>query len=172
MQSLTPLRLSELADMPRMRHHIHMQYETDASPDRVFAILATGENQTSWAPGYVKTEWLTREHGGVAAVRDIHLARFIVRERFLIWEPGRRFTFSSDAMRPAVARELVEDIRILPRPDGGSLLDWTVHVSLNRVLAPFGPLLIRRVFRPMFESFAEGLATYATAHPDPAPTST
>jgi carbon monoxide dehydrogenase subunit G len=164
MQSLTPLRLSELADMSRMRHHILMRYETDASPERVFAILATGENQTFWAPGYVKTEWLTPEHAGVGAVRDIHLDRFIVRERFLVWEPGRRFTFSSDAMKPAVARELVEDIRILPRSDGGSVLEWAVHVSLNRVLALFGPLLIRRVFRPMFESFAGGLAAYATAH--------
>ncbi|POM22480.1 Polyketide cyclase / dehydrase and lipid transport [Actinomadura rubteroloni] len=156
---------SVLDDIPRMSRHIRIRRPVRATPDRLFEIIATGENQAAWAEGYRRTTWHTPVPHGVGTVRDIHLRWISVRERMLAWEPGARFAFSSDAMTLPLTRRLIEDIRFRPSGDGHADLDWQVHYTPSAPFRPLSGALERRMFRPMFESFANGLAAYAEAHP-------
>jgi hypothetical protein len=159
------LRASSLDDIDGMAHHLRTRRIVPASADRLFDILATGEGQTTWAHGYRSTRWLTVEPHGVGSVRDIHLKWITVRERFLAWDPGRRFTFSSDAMSLPLARALIEDIEFEALTPSSCRLTWTVHLTPAAALRPVSGTLARRVFAPMFDGFAAGLADYGTRHP-------
>jgi hypothetical protein len=161
---MSKLRPSELDDIAEMKQHLHLECDVSAHSNRLFEILATGENQHQWASGYQKTVWHS-EARGVGSVRDIYLDSFTVRERFLVWQPGHRFAFSSEAMSPRVAREMIEDIAMIPLSESTTHLVWDVHVTLCRLLAPISERLVRDTFSPMFESFCAGLASYASEHP-------
>ena len=149
---------AELEDAAGMAFHISSSRVVAASPERCFAVLADGENQAGWASGYRSTVWHTPP--GPGAVRDIRLRWITVTERFLAWEPGRRFAFSSDAMTLPLVRQMIEDISFTPHADG-TLLEWTVHLTPRRWLRPVERVLVARVFTPMFEGFAAGLAGQA-----------
>ncbi len=120
-----------------------------------------------WASGYRGTVWHTP--AGPGAVRDVRLRRINVTERFLAWEPGRRFAFSTDAMTLPLVTRMIEDITFTPDGDGGTLLGWTVHLTPRAWLRPVQGLLVRRVFEPMFDRFAAGLARQAESALDRLP---
>ena len=162
MKAITPSRLE---DTDAMSCHLHFEHPVSATADRVFEILADGENQDRWANGYRRTEWFGAARD-VGTVRDIHMTWITVRERFLIWEPGARFAFGCDALSIPLAQRLVEDIVFRPDGPGTSRLLWDVHFSpaswLARIL---GNARVQAAFAPMFGDFAAGLAGYASAHP-------
>ena len=159
--TLLALVPSALDDVPAMRHHLRTERVVDAPAERVFAVLAGGEGQHRWAPGYRGTRWYGGSARGVGTVRDVHLLWITVRERFLAWEPGARFAFSADAMSVPLARRLVEDIAFTPLGPQRCRMTWEVHLTPAPVLGPAGPRLVERVFAPMFAAFAEGLARYS-----------
>ncbi|WP_083880432.1 SRPBCC family protein [Nocardia araoensis] len=160
------LRPSSLDDISAMRSHLRNERIVTASAQRTFDILATGEGQLEWAAGYRATTWYGSAPHDVGTIRDIHLRWITVRERFLAWEPGARFTFSADAMSIPLARSIIEDITLDPVGPDRCRLVWQVHLDPASVLRPIESLVMRRVFEPMFDSFAAGLARFACAHPD------
>ncbi|MFT4088748.1 MAG: SRPBCC family protein [Gordonia sp. (in: high G+C Gram-positive bacteria)] len=162
MHGLVP---STLGDAASMTHHLRTERTVRASADRVFEVLATGENQWEWAQGYRSTTWYDDAPHGTGSVRDIHLRWITVRERFLAWKPGRRFAFSSDAMSIPLARRMIEDIAVEPLDDDACVLRWAVHLDVAAALTPIAGKLVPRVFGPMFEDFAAGLASYSELHP-------
>ncbi|MEU2121899.1 SRPBCC family protein [Nocardia niwae] len=162
------LRPSSLPDISSMRRHLHSERVVDASARRTFDILATGEGQREWADGYRATTWYGNTSHDVGTIRDIHLRWITVRERFLAWEPAARFTFSADAMSIPLARRMIEDITFEPLGPDRCRMIWQVHLDPAPVLHPVESLVMRRVFEPMFDSFATGLAGFARAHPDTA----
>jgi hypothetical protein len=162
-RALTP---SRLGDVDRMSCHLHFEHSVTASAQRVFDVLANGENQTEWADGYRSTTWFGTERD-VGTVRDIHMAWITVRERFLVWEPGARFTFTCDALSIPLAQRLIEDIAFVPTESGTSRLCWDVHFSPSPLLGrTLGDRRVQAMFAPMFGGFAAGLADYAGRHPD------
>ncbi|WP_405491286.1 SRPBCC family protein [Nocardia sp. NBC_00511] len=156
---------SGLTDIDAMRVHLRTDRTVAASAERTFEVLATGEGQREWAQGYRATTWHSPPPFGPGAIRDIHLRWITVRERFLAWEPGRRFAFSSDAMSIGLAHRMIEDIAFEPLDAGHCALTWQVHLDPVPALRPIERLFTDRVLAPMFDSFAAGLAAYATAHP-------
>ncbi|WP_405138788.1 SRPBCC family protein [Nocardia sp. NBC_01388] len=159
------LRPSYVGDIPAMRHHLHSERLVSASAERTFAVLAAGEGQRDWAEGYRATTWYGTAPHDAATVRDIHLRWITVRERFLAWEPGVRFAFSTDAMSIPLAHRMIEDITFEPVGADRCKLIWQVHLDPAAALRPIESRLVRTVFQPMFESFAAGLARYASANP-------
>jgi hypothetical protein len=158
-------RPSGLLDAAAMENHITIDRAVHATADRLFDILATGENQALWARGYRTTTWYGSTDHGVGTVRDVHLQWIVVRERFLAWTPGRRFAFSTDAASLPIVRSLIEDINFEPRPDETTLLRWTVHYTPALALRPIARTIENRFFRPMFTDFATSLARYAEQGP-------
>ncbi|TCJ97137.1 SRPBCC family protein [Nocardia alba] len=159
--SLYALQPSYLEDIPAMRHHLRTERRVNASAARAFDILATGEGQREWAHGYRSTTWYGTMPYGSATVRDIHLRWITVRERFLAWEPGRRFSFSADAMSIPLARRMIEDIIFVPLDENRCVLRWQVHLDTAAMLRPVQERIVSKTFAPMFDRFAAGLASYA-----------
>jgi uncharacterized protein YndB with AHSA1/START domain len=160
--ALTPTALDEV---PALTHHLRSDRTVAAPAGRVFDVLATGEHQDRWAEGFRGVDWHGSGPRGVGSVRDVRLRWITVRERFLAWEPGARFAFSADAMSLPLARRLVEDITLTPLDDDRCRLTWEVHLTPAAALTPLAGPLVARVFRPLFDGFAAGLARYAAAQP-------
>jgi uncharacterized protein YndB with AHSA1/START domain len=146
--------------------HIETVALIDAAPERVFDILATGEGQGEWFKDFVENRWTTTTRG-VGAEREVELALFTVKERFLAWEPGKRLAFTIYGTTLPVTSATVEDMALEAVGDGkgrATRLTWRVHYRPTlpaRLLHP----VVRMIFRRLFKASAEGLARYAKAHP-------
>lgn len=145
-------------------HQIVNDAVINASPARVFEILATAEGQTEWFKDFVACRWTSDAPHGVDSTREIELKLLTVKERFLVWCPGERLTFAIYASTLPLVAAMVEDMRLSPSHGGATRLEWTVHYRPTMLMSPFHPVA-RAVFGQMFAESTRGLATYANAHP-------
>ena len=135
----------------------------DATPERVFDVFATAENQREWFQDFVACRWTTPGPHGVGSEREIELKILTVKERFLVWEPGKRLTFALyDSTLPLVDG-MVEDMVFEPAGEGKTRLTWRVHYTPKLLVRPFHPVL-RGIFGQMFKRSIQGLAQYVTTH--------
>jgi len=138
----------------------------DATPERVFDILSTGERQKEWFQDFVENRWTT-EARGVGAEREVELELLTVKERFLAWDRGKRLAFHIYGSTLPVTRATIEDMTLEALDVRGARttrLTWRVHYRPTlpaRLLHP----LVRLIFGRMFNASGEGLARYAKAHP-------
>ena len=146
--------------------HIETVAIIDATPERVFDILATGERQSEWFQDFVENRWTTAARG-VGAEREVELKLFTVKERFLAWDRGKRLAFHIYGSTLPVTRATIEDMvleAVDVRGARATRLTWRVHYRPTlpaRLLHP----LMRLIFGRMFKAGAEGLARYVKAHP-------
>lgn len=132
-----------------------------APPARVFAVLADVGSWARWFDGMKGVEALVDTPQGVGWRRRARLDAITVDETFLVWEPGRRFTFRADAVSLPIVDALAEDWRVDAAP-GGSRLVWRVGYRptwLGRAI--HWPL--RAVFQRQFKASLDGLARYLAA---------
>ena len=144
-------------------YHFENVVLIDASPARVFEIWATGENQKDWFQDFVANRW-TSAARGAGAEREVELKLLTVKERFLVWEPGKRLAFCMYGITLPLVKAMVEDITLEPVGDHATRMTWKAHYEpslLMRIIHPLG----RMIFAELFKSSSEGLARYAKAHP-------
>ncbi|MFO0760079.1 MAG: SRPBCC family protein [Byssovorax sp.] len=137
----------------------------DASPARVFEIFAYGEAQIQWFKDFVECRWTTEAPYGVGSTREIELKMLTVKERFLVWDPGERLTFTIYATTMPLMTAMMEDIRF-DEMDGGrqTRFRWRVHYRPSLVMKLVHPLG-RKIFGGMFTTTMNNLAKYAASHP-------
>ena len=135
-----------------------------ASPERVFQIFASGEGQEEWFQDFVAVTWHNPQPHGVGTTRDVKLKLLSVNERFLVWEPGQRLSFSIDSITLPILRQMMEDLQFSP-VDGGCLLRWRVYYTPTPLMRMVHPLA-RMIFGNMFKASLVGLKAYAEAHPN------
>lgn len=122
------------------------------SPDEVFAAFADAPSWPRWFPLMTRCDWVSTETSGVGAERVVHLTLLgTYRERFIAWEPGRRFSFTMTETSSPLARALAEDFRFSP-VDGGAAtaIDWTLAAEprlVGRIARPILVATMKRVFR-------------------------
>jgi uncharacterized protein YndB with AHSA1/START domain len=136
----------------------------NAPARRVFEVMATGEKQPAWFPDFVATRWTTPAPYGVGSERDVEMKTLTVRERFLIWDPGKRLTFSMFGITVPLVSAMAEDIRFEPLGEDKTRIVWTVHYRPRLLMRAVHPIA-RSIFGKMFAGAAQGLARYATEHP-------
>ncbi len=143
---------------PTAPQHFHNEAILDASPDRVFAILADTASWPQWFPKVKYAKWLT-EPARVGAHREVAVDLLAVREEFLAWDPGRRFAFTIYAETLPFSHSLVEDYQLEPASGGRTHLVWELHFDVRWFVRPFvGPL--RRRYGDMLRGAAESLTAY------------
>src|SRR4051812_28064607 len=155
MRDMVPMTLDDAAAAPiRVGGRVHFE----ADPAAVFEEL---RDPSLWFPLMRRSVWHTAATSGAGAERLINhpiLGRF--HERMLIWEPGRRMTFTMLATNsPFVARSL-EDWQL--HEDGS--WEWLVAgypTTAGRVGAP----PFRAMGGLLFPGAARTLGRRAATHP-------
>jgi uncharacterized protein YndB with AHSA1/START domain len=136
----------------------------DAPPARVFEIWATGEGQAEWFQDFKSIRWTTPEPYGVGSERVVELKALAVKERFLVWEPGKRMAFCMYAVTLPLLKAMVEDLTFEPEGEGKTRFTWRAHYDpslLTRLIHP----IVRMIFSKLFANSTRGLAAYVKAHP-------
>lgn len=160
-----PTVRSDLSYVDISPHRIANVIEIGASPERVFDLFATAERQTEWFQDFVACRWTSKAPHDVESVREIELKMLTVLERFLVWERGKRLTFSIDAITVPMVGQMLEDLRFEPSPSGrGTRLVWHVHYTPAALMTPVHGVA-RAVFERMFRKSAEGVKRFAEANP-------
>ncbi len=148
----------------RSPYRIENEAIIDASPERVFEILADGSRQIEWFEDFVACRWTSKPPHGLGSEREIELKALTVKERFLAWDPGKRMTFHIYAITVPLVSAMVEDLKLAPAGEGKTRFTWTVHYRptlLMRAIHPIG----RAVFGKMFKKTTERLQRFAKDHP-------
>jgi ribosome-associated toxin RatA of RatAB toxin-antitoxin module len=150
------------ADYPyRAKHRFVMTRELDATPDRLFAILADVDEWPRWFPDMSKMAWISPEaaRNKPHAVRRANTSSGDVIEHFVAWDEGKRLAFYAERMSTPLVRAFFEDYVIEPVGTNRSRLTWIVAFEPR---LPFRPLMfaIRPSFAKMFDSAADALVTY------------
>src|SRR5262245_15578442 len=99
-------------------HRIANVVTINASPQRAFEVFATADHQDEWMHDFKACRWTSGEPHGVDSTREIEMKMLTVKERFLIWEPGKRLAFSIDAITLPIVNQMLEDVRFEPLSGG------------------------------------------------------
>lgn len=129
-----------LADL----HHGHplavMEAVLPATPAQVFAALAAPEPWPAWLWMVQQVRYLD-DRRGPGCERDVTVAGGgIIREHFLRWTPGERFTFWVTSTTSPLLALFMEDYLLRPVDGGQTRLRWTVRLSLRAPWAGLTPL--------------------------------
>jgi uncharacterized protein YndB with AHSA1/START domain len=121
-----------------------------ATPDRVFEAFADTPSWTKWFPLMHRARWVSSETSGVGSEREVALRLLgAYRERFVAWEPGRRFAFTMTASSSPMARAIVEDFKFTEQ-GGSTRIDWVLAAdprTLGKIARPALEAIMPRVFR-------------------------
>lgn len=146
MRAMQPMTLAEIETAP---FRVVQQVTLPAGPDAVFAELADPARWLDWFPLMHRAVWTSAATEGVGAERAVALRVFgKFEERFLAWEPGKRYAFTMTASTSPLAARMAEDWR-LSRDNHGTRLEWTVAAVPTTIGRPATPVL-RLVLRRMF----------------------
>jgi uncharacterized protein YndB with AHSA1/START domain len=144
-KSLAP---TDLAFFDRAALRIEATARLSASPERVFASFAEPDDWPRWFPLMKSARWVEGQ-ARLGAEREVALTalgRF--RERFIAWEPGRRFAFTMVGSSSPLATQLAEDYQ-LSADGGGTRVDWVMAAtptSLGKLTAAPTRLLMQSLF--------------------------
>ena len=107
MKTMEPMTLAELDTAP---FRVVQSTVLPGTPDQVFAELADPARWIGWFPLMRKAAWTSNSTACVGAERTVGL-RLLGRfaERFLAWEPGKRYAFTMIASTSPLARPIASE---------------------------------------------------------------
>jgi uncharacterized protein YndB with AHSA1/START domain len=131
----------------------------NASPQRVFEIVSTVEGPSEWLHEFTACRWMSPEPHGPGTTRELEMKLLTAKARFLLWEPGKRLSYTIIGMSMPLVRRLLEDLRFEPLGDR-TRFRWTLHYTPAPLLKAIHPLG-RRLLGKRLAATAYGLAAYA-----------
>lgn len=132
----------------------------EASPQTVFEVLRDSD-WAEWFVDFRKVEWTSPDPYQTGSTRTVTLKTLAVKERFLAWEPGQRFSFSIDAISLPLLKQMMEDMQLEPVEKGRcTRVRWRVYYTPSLLMSSVHPLA-RRIFGSMFKQSLTRLKDYA-----------
>jgi uncharacterized protein YndB with AHSA1/START domain len=136
MRTLEPVELEWIERAPqtaRISEHI------EAPPAAVFAMFADAASWPRWFPLMTRATWLTPGPPGVGSEREVTMRGFgTFVERFVAFEPERRFAFTVFKSSSGMMSRFGEDYRLTPEGPG-TRFDWIMGAEaagIGKRLAP------------------------------------
>jgi hypothetical protein len=113
--------------------------ELEVSPERVWESLTSDEALAAWGLGLHSLRWTSPRPFGVGTSREVVFPAKLMalRERFFLWEDGRRKAFYATQANRSVMRTFAEDY-LVEATSGGSRFTWTIALEPT---ARTGPLM-------------------------------
>ncbi|MDP9093251.1 MAG: SRPBCC family protein [Actinomycetota bacterium] len=127
--------------------------ELAVSPERVWQSLTSDEAIAAWGLGLHSLRWTSPRPFGVGTSREVVLPGKLmaVRERFFLWDDGRRKAFHGTQANRALVRTFAEDY-LVEASGAGSRFTWTIALEptektgmLLKVAEPLNKLAFRAV---------------------------
>jgi carbon monoxide dehydrogenase subunit G len=146
-------------------HRYEFPIDLDVPPERVWESIQSDESVAAWGLGVKSLQWTSPRPFGVGTTREVVLPLGVmrVRERFTVWDEGKRYTFEVYESNRNLYRRFGENYVVEARP-GGSRLTWTIAVEPNPKLKRLVDLG-RPLNRLAFGQFARGARSYFAKHP-------
>jgi hypothetical protein len=121
---------------------LHYEKRFAATPDRVWASLASDESLSAWTSAIQRVTWLSPRPFGVGTSREVVLGAGIprIREHFFRWDEGRGHSFYVTQTTAPLFTRFAEDY-VLVQDGDATLFRWTVAIEPKRGLGlPFKAL--------------------------------
>jgi uncharacterized protein YndB with AHSA1/START domain len=108
--------------------------ELAASPERVFKALEAEDSWSRWFKTIKSVKWSSPEPHGIGSTRTLAFKGMTAYEKFIVWEPGIRFTFYLTSMSAPFASAFCEDFQLEPSDGGKTNLTYTVACEPGLIL--------------------------------------
>jgi carbon monoxide dehydrogenase subunit G len=146
-------------------HRYEYPIDLDVAPERVWESIASDESVAAWGLGVQSLHWTSPRPFGVGTTREVTLplGMMKVRERFIVWDEGKRYAFEVYEANRGLYRRFAENYVVEPRGTG-SRLTWTIAVEPQPKLRRLVDLA-RPLNRLAFGQFARGARSYFAKHP-------
>ena len=153
----------DLAWVDRAPVVITKSFTLAAPTAEVFGRLADLSAWSEWCGG-MKRVRIDGAATGVGALRTVWVGATRVQERFVVWEPGHRLTFTLTGSNTPGLHSMVEDWALAPDPQDAARTVLTVRVGIEaaRFLRLF-PGLVRAIMAGPLK----GAAGITTQFPGP-----
>jgi Polyketide cyclase / dehydrase and lipid transport len=139
------LREQDLAWVDRAPIVITKSFPLAAPTPDVWNRLADISTWSEWCGGMRRVR-IDGAATGVGALRTVWVGTTRVQERFVVWDPGQRLTFTLTGSNTPGLRSMVEDWATAPDPMDPTRTVLTVRVGIEAagILRPF-PGLVRAI---------------------------
>jgi uncharacterized protein YndB with AHSA1/START domain len=166
-----PLEERDLAWVDRAPVLITKSFTLGAPAAEVWNRLADLSTWSEWCGG-MKRVLIDGPATGVGALRTVWVGATRVQERFVVWDPGHRLTFTLTGSNTPGLHSMVEDWAMAPHPQDPSdpthsartLLTVRVGIEAAGILRPFPGLV-----RALMSGPLKGTAGITTQFPPPHP---
>jgi carbon monoxide dehydrogenase subunit G len=158
-----PLEERDLAWVDRAPVLITKSFTLGAPADQVWNRLADISTWSEWCGG-MKRVRIDGPATGVGALRTVWVGATRVQERFVVWEPAQRLTFTLTGSNTPGLHSMVEDWATAPDPADPARTLLTVRVGIEAagILRPFPGLV-----RALMSGPLKGAAGITTQFPHP-----
>jgi uncharacterized protein YndB with AHSA1/START domain len=139
------LEEQDLAWVERAPVVITKSFNLAAPATEVFDRLADLPAWSEWCGG-MKRVRIDGPGSGVGALRTVWVGATRVQERFVVWDPGHRLTFTLTHSNTPGLHSMVEDWAVAPDPQDSACAVLTVRVGIEAVgLLRLFPGLVRAI---------------------------
>lgn len=138
MPTLSPAGPDFFASAP---NRIVVERTVAAPAARIWDAITDTPGWTTWYPTMTSAAVTSDPGHGVGSTRSVKVGRLEADERFIVWEPERRWAFTIVKTNVPLAKRFAEQLELIPDGD----------VTTVRYTGAFEPHLIVRLFTRIVE---------------------
>lgn len=130
---------------PSRRAQLSVSQELSAEPSVTWRLLSSGTQVERWFPWVAATRVVDAAEGGL---RRIELKDGSIFEEFITLNDARTMTYQYYAPAPPLPiRHVIGTHRVEARPEGGTLLSWSVSFEVMAAAPPDIVTTLQNLYR-------------------------